>query len=322
MIKTALLTGITGQDGGYLAKFLLEKGYKVYGTYRRLSTPNFWRLQALEIFDKVNLIPADITDGISLIEAVKISDPSEVYNLASQSFVGASFEQPVHSMNVTGVGVLNMLEAIRQFNTNIKFYQASTSEMFGADRNGSLNENSGFNPSSPYAITKAMTDMYLRMMPSVYGLNTTVMRCTNTFGRKLDTSFFVEYVITSILKGEKVYVGAPDSVRDYMYIDDHVNAYIKAIEHPEVKGEALNAAPGIGMTNKEVAFKIAELLKYNKKDIILGKYPPNYPMRPIESDQPFIVLDSSKIKKMLGWKQEVSFEEGLKKTIDYWKSKM
>ncbi|MCK4828632.1 GDP-mannose 4,6-dehydratase, partial [bacterium] len=126
-MKRALITGTTGQDGAYLAKFLLSKGYKVYGTYRRLSTPNFWRLQYLGIFEKISLIPADLADMSSIVEAIRMAQPEEIYHLAAQSFVGASFEQPLASGSITGLGVTRVLEAIRQINPEIKFYQASTS---------------------------------------------------------------------------------------------------------------------------------------------------------------------------------------------------
>ena len=154
MTKAALITGISGQDGAYLAKFLLDKGYEVFGTYRRLSTPNFWRLQYLDIFEKVNLIPADLVDAGSMVEAVKISEPDEISHLAAQSFVGASFEQPIGTGEVTGLGVTRILEAIRQINPEIKFYQASTSELYGRGHSSSLTENSPFQPASPYAAAK------------------------------------------------------------------------------------------------------------------------------------------------------------------------
>jgi GDPmannose 4,6-dehydratase len=150
----ALITGITGQDGAYLAKFLLDKGYEVFGTYRRLSTPNFWRLQYLDIFERVNLIPADLVDAGSMVEAVKISEPDEIYHLAAQSFVGASFEQPIGTGEITGLGVTRVLEAIRQINPEIKFYQASTSELYGRGHSSSLSEKSLFQPASPYAAAK------------------------------------------------------------------------------------------------------------------------------------------------------------------------
>jgi GDPmannose 4,6-dehydratase len=158
MTKRALITGITGQDGAYLAKFLLDKGYEVYGTYRRLSTPNFWRLEYLGIFDKVNLIPLELSDTGSIVEALKISEPDEVYHLAAQSFVEASFETPVATGDITGLATTRILEAIRQVCPDVRFYNAATSEMFGKTGllNGGkpLNENDIFMPMSPYAAAK------------------------------------------------------------------------------------------------------------------------------------------------------------------------
>ena len=148
-MKRALLTGITGQDGSYLAKFLLDKDYQVFGTYRRLSTPNFWRLQYLDIFNKVNLIPADLVDSSSIHEAIKISEPDEIYHLAAQSFVGASFEQPVGAGEITGLGVTRILEAIREINPKIKFYQASTSELYGNGSPQRQKEDTQVQPASP-----------------------------------------------------------------------------------------------------------------------------------------------------------------------------
>ena len=153
-MKTALITGITGQDGAYLAKLLLDKGYEVYGTYRRLSTPNFWRLQYTGIFDGVHLVPVDLIDSSSLAEAIRASKPDEIYNLAAQSFVGASFEQPIGAGEVTGLGVTRMLEAVRQLVPGARFYQASTSEMFGNGSPDSQNEITAFMPCSPYAAAK------------------------------------------------------------------------------------------------------------------------------------------------------------------------
>jgi len=170
-MKRALITGITGQDGAYLAKFLLDKGYKVYGTYRRLSTPNFWRLQYLDIFKEINLIPADLIDAASLIEAIEVSQPDEIYHLAAQSFVGASFEQPVGTGEVTGLGVTRILEAIRQVNPKIKFYQASTSELYGNGKEeGSFNEQDTFQPASPYSAAKLYGFWLTRIYREAYGI--------------------------------------------------------------------------------------------------------------------------------------------------------
>ena len=152
--KTALITGITGQDGAYLAKFLLKKNYNVYGTFRRLSTPNFWRLLSLDIQNDVHMISADLSDLTSLIESIKISKPDEVYHLAAQSYVGASFEQPIASGEHTGMAVTRVLESIRLTDPQIKFYQASSSELFGNSNSLSQNEQTPFQPRSPYAIAK------------------------------------------------------------------------------------------------------------------------------------------------------------------------
>ena len=126
-MKRALITGVTGQDGAYLAKLLLDKGYDVYGTFRRLSTPNFWRLQYLDIFNKVNLIPGEITDSASIANALQVSQPDEIYHLAAQSFVGVSFSQPLYTTNVTGIGVTRMLDEIKKLNS-IKHLQVNCME--------------------------------------------------------------------------------------------------------------------------------------------------------------------------------------------------
>ena len=163
-MKKALITGITGQDGAYLAKLLVEKGYKVYGGHRKTSTPNYWRLHSLDIFDKVEFIPYDLLDSGSITEILKISYPDEVYNTAAQSFVGTSFEQPLYTSDVTGSGVIRLLEEIRRLDKNVKFYQASSSEMYGIESSPIKNENTPFHPVSPYAIAKVqaywMTSLY------------------------------------------------------------------------------------------------------------------------------------------------------------------
>ena len=163
-MKRALITGITGQDGAYLADLLLKKGYKVFGTFRRTSTPNFWRLQNLGIYSQIKLIPADLLDMGSMIEAIKVSDADEIYNLAASSFVGTSFEQSVGNAEITGLAVTKLLETIRFLNKDIKFYQASSSEMYGDNKFIFQNEKTPFMPSSPYGIAKLyahwITDIY------------------------------------------------------------------------------------------------------------------------------------------------------------------
>ena len=152
-MSTALITGITGQDGAYLAELLLEKGYRVVGAFRRASTVNSARLEALGIEDQIELVPFDLTDHGNMRRVIEKVSPQEVYNLAAQSFVGVSFEQPVTTGEITGVGAVRLLEAIREVDPGIRFYQASTSEMFGAAP-PPQNEQTPFHPRSPYAVSK------------------------------------------------------------------------------------------------------------------------------------------------------------------------
>ena len=172
-MKTALITGITGQDGAYLANFLLGKGYKVFGGYRRLSTPNFWRLYDLGIHDKVNLLPLDLLDSRSISEALIASRPNEVYHLAAQSFVSASFVQPLYTSEITGLGTVRLLDEILKFNKKIKVYQASSSEMFGEDTSPVKNEVSAFKPVSPYAVSKLYSYWMARAYRKGYGMYAT-----------------------------------------------------------------------------------------------------------------------------------------------------
>ncbi|MCI6298185.1 MAG: GDP-mannose 4,6-dehydratase, partial [Campylobacter sp.] len=156
MSKIALVTGATGQDGAYLSRYLVDLGYKVFGAYRRAASTNLWRLGELKLLDEANfsLIELDITDPVSCINAIKVAKPSEIYNLAAQSFVGASFKEPLHTSYASGIAVLNLLEAIRLSDKSIKFYQAGTSEMFGKVQTIPQNESTPFYPRSPYGVAK------------------------------------------------------------------------------------------------------------------------------------------------------------------------
>jgi len=203
----------------------------------------------------------------------------------------------------------------------VRFIVASTAEVYGIQEEKPFIEDLRLEPSSPYAVAKASMDMYVRMLIQVYNFNAVILRNSNTFGRKYDPSFFTEYTITEMLKGNDVYLGAEDSVRSYMFLTDHINSYLLAMK-PEARGEVFNISGEKGYTNKEWVFKIADLIGFNKDKIYFGKYPPGYPDRPLSSDQPYLVLDSSKAQKILGWKQTISPEDGLKKIIDYWKNKM
>ena len=154
MTKKALITGVTGQDGAYLSKFLLEKGYEVYGLLARRSSPTTWRLEYLDVLDKITLIDGDLTDIASITRALNISDADEVYNLGAQSFVATSWAQPLLTADATGLGALHILEALRQVRPQARFYQASTSEMFGKIQEPMQSETTPFYPRSPYGVSK------------------------------------------------------------------------------------------------------------------------------------------------------------------------
>jgi len=321
-MKKILITGVTGFIGTHLAQSLSKEGHKVYGLAKHSVSRNF---EALEIFLKeTKLYQTDITDYHATYNVLKKLDPDIIINLAALSPVRNSFEQPISYIQTNVIGAANVAHVILDMPNykEKKMVHASTAEVFGFHEVQPMHEELLFKPSSPYANSKAMNDTYLRMLHQVYGLNVTVLRCTNTYGRKIDQSFFIEYLINAMLNRETIYIGAPDSVRDYMYVDDHVSAYVAVIKNHEMGiGEAFNAGPGVGISNRDIAYKIAEIIGFDKNKIILGEYPPDYPYRPISSDQPFIVLDATKINKVYGWSQSVSLEEGLKKTIEYWEQK-
>lgn len=319
--KRVLITGITGFIGAELAHKLLEQGYKVHGFIRHVVGRDLECID--DIKDKIKLITCDITDYYSVKHSIAKVNPDVVFHLAALSPVRLSFEHPFHSQDNTFLGVMNMVEAIRELYgpDRVRFIVASTAEVYGIQDPIPSTEDLRLEPSSPYAVAKASMDMYVRMLIKVYNFNAVLLRNSNTFGRKYDPSFFTEYIITEMLKGKDIYIGAPDSIRDYMYVDDHVNSYILAMETPEARGNVFNIAGGKGYTNKEWTLKIAEVLRYPLEKIHFGEYPPGYPKRPIKSDQPYLVLNASKAKRILGWDQTVSPEEGLRKTIEHWKKK-
>jgi len=320
-MKKILITGVTGFIGSHLA-LELSRRYQVFGAVRPCIGRDQKLLQSLSA--KVTLTRCDITDFQSVTGCLRRVDPDVVIHLAALSPVRDSFETPFAYVRANVDGTLNIahgLLTLPKFEKRRLIY-ASTAEVYGIQQGRQVREDAALNPSSPYANTKSMTDTYLRMMTPVYGLSTTVMRCINSYGRKNDTGFFVEYVISTMLRGEKVYVGAPDSTRDYMYVSDHVGAYVAALNHPEIRGEAFNATPGGEISNADLALKLAETIGFSKRKLMLGKYPPNYPLRPLASDQPHIDLDPGKIKRMLGWKPQVKLDDGLARTIEYWKKRL
>ena len=309
-MKSALITGITGQDGAYLANFLIKKGYEVYGIYRRLSTPNFWRLQYLKVFDTVNLIPADITDEFSLLESIKIADPDEIYHLAAQSFVGTSFEQPTSTAEVTGVAVTSMLEAIRHYNPEIKFYQASSSEIYGEGRNEILNEKSPFKPSSPYAAAK----LYGHWMTRIYREGYDMFTCNGILFNHESPLRGLEFVTRKISNAvAKISLGLENELRlgnlnarrDWGYAPDYVEAMYMMLQHD--KPDDFVIATGETHTVKEFCEKAFDEVGLDWQEHV--KIDKRF-LRPVDVN--FLCGDYSKARKRLGWKPRVKFDKLVK----------
>ena len=307
MVKHALITGVTGQDGAYLAKFLLNKGYEVFGTFRRLSTPNFWRLQYLGIFDKINLIPADLIDAASLAEAIRISEPDEIYHLAAQSFVGASFEQPIGAGEITGLGVTKVLEAIREINPKIKFYQASTSELYGNGNSQPQTEDTPFRPASPYAAAKLYGYWITRIYREGYG----IFACNGILFNHESPLRGLEFVTRKIsntaakiaLGMEKeLKLGNLEAKRDWGYAPDYVESMWLILQQnePDDYVIATNDTHSVEEFAKK-AFEVVDLdwRKYVSTDKRF--------LRPLDVN--YLQGDYSKAKRRLGWEPKVKFDE-------------
>ncbi|RLE64359.1 MAG: GDP-mannose 4,6-dehydratase [Thermoprotei archaeon] len=310
-MKKALITGITGQDGAYLAKFLLDKGYDVYGTYRRLSTPNFWRLEYLEVFDKVNLIPADLSDTGSIVEALKISQPDEVYHLAAQSFVGASFETPVATGDVTGLAVTRILEAIRQTCPETKFYFAATSEMFGKTGllNGgkSLNEGDFFYPMSPYAAAKLYGYWITRIYREAYGIFAVNGILFNHESPLRGLEFVTRKVANEVAKislglSKELRLGNLEAKRDWGYAPEYVEAMWLMLQQKEPDDYVI--ATGEAHSVKELVEKAFGIVGLDWKEYV--KVDRRF-FRPL--DVPCLVGDYSKAKRKIGWEPRTRFDK-------------
>ena len=317
-----LITGMLGFIGSHLAEKLVDDGYEVYGVVRRVANRNLEVIR--KVLKDVTLISGDITDYASTRNAMKTVSPDIVTHLAALTPVRDSFERPFEYQQANLVGTMNVAHAMLELPDpqTRKLVAASTAEVYGLQGKEPLKETLALRPTSPYAVSKAAADLYLQMMFHTYNLNGSVIRPTNSYGRKFDTSFIIEYLATQMLRGEEVYVGAPDSVRDYMYVDDHVNAYLLVIKSAKATGQVYNAGTEVGISNRKLAEMIAERIGYNRKRIKFGQYPPGYPYRPSISDQPSIVLDATKIRKALNWSPKIQLSEGINKVISYFQEQM
>jgi GDPmannose 4,6-dehydratase len=306
-MKRALITGITGQDGPYLAEFLLKKGYKVAGIVRRLSTPNLDNVKEIE--DKIEFFSADLLDQGSLTDAIRGFQPDEVYNLAAQSFVKASWDQPVLTGEFTGLGVTRVLEAIRTVNPKIRFYQASSSEMFGKVTETPQKETTRFHPRSPYGVAKVYGHYITQNYRESYG----IFACSGILFNHESPRRGLEFVTRKIThavakihlgKQKKLELGSLDPRRDWGFAGDYVEAMWLMLQ--QEKPDDYVIATGENHTVKEfveLAFKVVDISDWEK---YVTHDSPKY-LRPAEVD--YLIGDYSKAKKQLGWEPKTSFKE-------------
>ena len=325
-MKKAIVTGITGQDGAYLAHLLLEKGYKVYGTYRRTASVNFWRIEELGIRDNPNLhlIEYDLTDASSSIRMVKEILPDEIYNLAAQSFVGVSFEQPLATAQITGIGCVHLLEAIRIVNPNIKFYQASTSEMFGMVQEIPQSEKTPFYPRSPYGVAK----LYAHWMVVNYRESYNIFATSGILFNHESPLRGLEFVTRKITDGvakiklgllEHLELGNLDAKRDWGYAKEYVegmylmlqakkpDTYVLATNRTETVRDFVKMAFRAVDIDLEFKGRGEDEVAINKSTgkIVVKVNPKFY--RPAEVD--LLIGNPQKAKDELGWEPKCSLEE-------------
>jgi len=307
MAKKALITGITGQDGSYLAELLLEKGYKVYGLNRRTSTPNYSRIAS--IVDQIELVSGDLLDQHSLTTAVKDIQPDEIYNLAAQSFVKASWEQPMFTGESTGLGVTRMLEAVRFACPSAKFYQASSSEMFGKVQEIPQVESTPFWPRSPYGVAKVYGHWITVNYRESYQLFAVSGILFNHESPRRGLEFVTRKITNSVAKIkyaklDKLYLGNPEAKRDWGYAKDYVEMMHLMLqqETPEdfviATGETHSVSEFV-----EQAFEVAGISNWREKVVWND---PRY-SRPAEVDH--LIGNPAKAKKILGWVPKTSFAE-------------
>ena len=306
--KNALITGITGQDGAYLAEYLLGKGYAVHGLLARRSTPTTWRLEYLNILHRINLIEGDLTDMGAVLRALKESKADEVYNLGAQSFVATSWRQPLLTANATGLGALNILEAIHQTSPETKFYQASTSEMFGGMKEHPIqSETTPFHPRSPYGVAKLFahwSTINYRESYNLFGC------CGILFNHEspLPGIEFVTRKVTDAVariklgKQKELRLGNIDAKRDWGFAGDYVKAMYLMLQ--QEKPDTYVIATGRTTTVRDMCRIAFEHVGLNYEDYVV--IDPKF-YRPAEVD--LLLGDPTKAIQALGWKPETSLEE-------------
>lgn len=306
-MKRALITGITGQDGSYLAELLLKKDYKVFGTVRRLSTPNIGNIRSIQ--DKVELLSADLLDQTSLTEAVEQAEPDEVYNLAAMSFVKTSFDQPVLTGEFTGLGVTRVLEAVRDVNPKIRFYQASSSEMFGKVVETPQKETTRFHPRSPYGVAKVYGHYITLNYRESYDMFASNGILFNHESPRRGIEFVtrkISHAVARISLGrqDKLHLGNMEAKRDWGFAGDYVEAMWRILQQEKPDDYVI----ATGETHSvrefvELAFQCVGISEWQK--YVVADDPKH--LRPAEVD--YLIGDASKAKKDLGWEPKTSFPD-------------
>jgi GDPmannose 4,6-dehydratase len=310
--RRALITGITGQDGSYLAELLLDKGYEVFGMTRRASTENVERVGHLT--DRITLIQGDLLDPHSLVSALRTTEPHEVYNLAAQSFVPTSWNQPVLTAEFTGVGVTRMLEAVRAVDPDIRFYQASSSEMFGKVREVPQNEQTPFYPRSPYGVAKTYGHYITVNYRESFGLYAVSGILFNHESPRRGLEFVTRKISDGVVRvklalAEELVLGNLDAERDWGYAVDYVDAMWRMLQQDEAEDFVIATGETHSVREfSELAFAHVRLdaEQYVKTD-------PEF-LRPAEVDH--LVGDASKARAQLGWEPRHSFRELVEMMVD------
>ncbi len=331
--RSAVITGVTGQDGAYLSQLLLEKGYTVHGAYRRTSSVNFWRMEELGItaHPRLNLVEYDLTDFSASIRLLDRAEPAEVYNLAAQSFVGVSFEQPVTTAEITGLGAVNLLEAIRIVNPKVRFYQASTSEMFGKVQQVPQTEQTPFYPRSPYGVAKLYAHWMTVNYRESYGIFGTSGILFNHESPLRGLEFVTRKITDSVAKIQlghlaHLELGNLDAKRDWGYAKEYVDGMWRMLQTstPDTfvlaTGRTETVRDFVSMAFRAVGVNLdwrgtAETeqgLCANTGKMLVRVNPRFY--RPAEVD--LLVGDAAKASRDLGWRPQISLEGLCKMMVD------
>ena len=314
-MKNALIFGLTGQDGAYLSKFLLDKGYNVYGTFRRTSHKCFERLDEMKTFEKVTRIKADLADPSSIQSAIRQSQPDEVYNLAAQSFVGASFQQPILTADITGIGTLRVINALKENSPSAKFYQASSSEMFG-NQAGIKNENSDFAPRSPYGAAKVFAHYITNHYKEAYNIFASCGILFNHESPFRGIEFVTRRISWNLArikfkKIKKFSLGNIYAKRDWGFAGDYVEAMWLMLQQDKPD----NYVIATGETHS-----VEEFLTLASEHAGLGDWHDfveidKSNMRPTDIDE--LTGDYSKARKQLGWKPKMKFKDLVKYMVEH-----